>query len=184
MGEFPDDILQFVERSFAQKNIQTVFGLLAKEELSTPRVMRAVLYLSNGSLTQLRHFVQESTIDVGAILTDAEYIIGVAEPIRDLSLPFNHERNLEQVDVKRRPTQQNTSPKPKRAQATAHYHPYLAKRRFKLGEAMYSIASTQAHPHYVSCYRQMGKVTSIVTLPLVFVLEQLAERIQIGATNF
>ena len=128
--------------------------------------------------------MKECTANVGAVLTDAEYMDGVAERIRDLSLPFDHERDSRGASNGEAAGQQNGSPQPKRAGAKARFHAYLVKRRFKLGEATYLISQTQTNPRYVTCYRQRGKVSNIVTLTLLFVMEQLAERIELEATNF
>ena len=172
MGKLLDDVVQFVEQRFAQKDVQIVYGLLGNEEL-TPRVMRAVLYLSDGSLSLLKHYVTECTVHVGEILANAEGMIGVAEPIRDLSLPFDHERNLGR----------GRRNKPQRATAKARHNQHLVGQRFHLGDAVYLISNKQAHPNCVRCYRTMGTVSSIVTLPLLFVLEQLAERIELDTRN-
>jgi len=182
MGNLSDDVVQFVEQRFAQKDVQVVFGLLENEEL-TPRVMRAGLYLSDGSLSLLKHYVTECTVHVGEILATAECMIGVVEPIRDLSLPFNHERNLAEDQFETNPGPKNPSRKPQRASARSHYHTALAEHRFQLGDAIYLVSNRQAHPSYVRCYRMTGTVSRIVTLPLLFVLEQLAERIELDTTT-
>ena len=179
MGELLDDVVQFIEQRFARKDVQIVYGLLGNEEL-TPRVMRAVLYLSDGNLSLLKHYVTECTVHVGEILANAECTIGVVEPLRDLSLPFDHERNLGEG---RTDKQGQHRRKPQRATAKARYNQHLAGRRFRLGDAVYMIANRQAHPIYVRCYRTTGTVSSIVTLPLLFVLEQLAERIELDTRN-
>ena len=173
MGKLLDDVVQFIEQRFARKDVQIVYGLLGNEEL-TPRVMRAVLYLSDGNLSLLKHYVTECTVHVGEILANAECMIGVAEPIRDLSLPFDHERNLGR----------GRRNKPQRATAKARHNQHLVGQRFHLGDAVYLISNKQAHPNCVRCYRTMGTVSSIVALPLLFVMEQIAEPIELGANTY
>ena len=68
---------------------------------------------------------------------------------------------------------------PKRVAARpGPHHQNLINRRFKLGEATYLIASSQPRPLQVNCHRKQANVIGLVTLPLVFVLEQLAEAVE------
>ncbi len=90
-----DDIVQFVHRHFDRRVIATVYGML--EGLTTPRVIRAVLYLSDGSITMLKHYVEAAQTDVRQVLTWAECVVDVApEPmfVRDMSIPFTAQGNL------------------------------------------------------------------------------------------
>jgi len=191
MGGLPDDVLQFVERRFAQDNRQAVYGALETARVSTPRVMRAVLYLSDGSLSLLRHYVEQCGADVRGILTSAEYVDDASQGpvrVRDMSLPFPDERNLGADYLKRNVVVVRRHAAPARQQQTcptarSNYHSYLVRRSFTLGQAMYLVRRTQMHPDRVSCYRKSGTVVRLVTLPLFFVLEQLAECIDLEVTT-
>jgi hypothetical protein len=191
MGGLPDDVLQFVERRFAHDNRPVVCGALETAAVSTPRVMRAVLYLSDGSLSRLRHYVEECEADVRGILTSAEYADDATQglvPVRDMSLPFPDERNLGADYLTRNVVvvRQHAAParqQPTRPATRSNYHSYLVRRSFTLGQAMYLVRRTQTHPDRVSCYRKSGTVVRLVSLPLHFVLEQLAERIDLEVTT-
>jgi len=89
MRRFEDDIIRFVHAHFERRAIANVYRLI--DELATPRVMRAVLFLSGGSMALLKHYLDAARADVRQVLTWAECICDVApEPmfVRDLSLPF------------------------------------------------------------------------------------------------
>ena len=90
-----DDIIHFVHRHFDRRAISSVYQLL--EGLSTPRVIRAVLYLSGGSIALLKHYVEAARADVRQVITWAECVVDVTpEPmfVRDMSIPFTAEGNL------------------------------------------------------------------------------------------
>jgi hypothetical protein len=90
-----DDIVQFVHQHFDRRSIPIVYRTL--DGLGTPRVIRAVLYLSGGSITLLKHYVEAAKEDVRQVLTWAECIVDVSpEPmfVRDMSIPFSAEGNL------------------------------------------------------------------------------------------
>ena len=53
----------------------------------------------------------------------------------------------------------------------------LARQRFSLGSITYLIMSDQPSPRSVRCFRLYGMESTIVELPLPFVLEQLAESV-------
>jgi len=191
MGGLPADVLQFIERRFAQDNRQMVHEALETTAVSTPRVARAVLYLSNGSLSRLKHHVEDCEVDVRGILTSAEYEHDATNglvPVRDMSLPFPDERNLGPDYLKRNVVVVSHHASPVRQQPTrlttrSNYHSYLVQQEFALGQAMYLVRRTQMHPDRVSCYRKIGTVVRLVNLPLLFVLEQLAERIDLEVTT-
>jgi hypothetical protein len=89
MRKFEDDIVRFVHAHFEGRVIPTVYQLI--DGLATPRVMRAVLFLSGGSLALLKHYLGAARDDVRQVLTWAECVVDVApEPmyVRDLSRPF------------------------------------------------------------------------------------------------
>ena len=50
---------------------------------------------------------------------------------------------------------------------------------FKLGRAVYVVAESQPYRDKVRCYRENDNVVSVVRLPLVFVLERLAEEVSL-----
>ena len=90
-----DDIIHFVHQHFDRRVISSVYQLL--DGLTTPRVIRAVLYLSGGSITLLKHYVEAAKADVRQVITWAECVVDVApEPmfVRDMSIPFTAEGNL------------------------------------------------------------------------------------------
>ena len=60
-------------------------------------------------------------------------------------------------------------------------HVTLEGRSFTLGDAHYVIARDQPHPRQVRCYRRVRERVMLVRLPLVFVLEQLADEVWIAA---
>ena len=61
------------------------------------------------------------------------------------------------------------------------YHAALKGQTFKLGGITYLIGRTQAKPDLVRCYRAEAGESTIVELPLVFVLEQFAEEVELEA---
>ncbi|HTO57197.1 MAG TPA: hypothetical protein VMJ74_05350 [Pseudomonadales bacterium] len=89
MRRFEADIIQFVHSHFERRVIPSVYQMI--DELATPRVMRAVLFLSDGSIAQLKHYLEAARADVRQVLTWAECVVDIApEPmfVRDLSMPF------------------------------------------------------------------------------------------------
>lgn len=90
-----DDIIRFVHEHFDRRVISSVYQLL--DGLTTPRVMRAVLYLSGGSIALLKHYIDAAKADVRQVITWAECVVDVTpEPmfVRDMSIPFTAEGNL------------------------------------------------------------------------------------------
>ena len=186
-GGLPADVVRFVERRFPSIHLVTIYELLSSNAVRTPRVMRSVLFLSNGSLSLLKHFVGRCSHDVAEVLMHAEYMVGIAEEpmaVRDMSLPFHHEANLgahwenladDNVAMRR--------PRRVRCREDANYHGQLVARRFVLGDATYLVAQSQPHRRLVRCYRKQGNVSRVVKLPLVFVLERLAEHIECRDRN-
>ena len=219
MGVFPEDVVSFIERHFDSRDLPAVYILLESEIIRTPRVMRAVLFLSDGSVSMLQHYIEVCRIDVREVITRAEYVLGVSqEPMlaRSMTEPFQEEDIKESVFTTGRfgsmTGQEPSAGKepsavgepsagrepsaggepsadkepaarakavPKRAAARpGPHHQNLINRRFKLGEATYLIASSQPRPLQVNCHRKQSNVIGLVTLPLVFVLEQLAEAVE------
>lgn len=50
---------------------------------------------------------------------------------------------------------------------------------FKLGHVIYLVCRQQPSAARVRCYREERNVVTIVNLPLVFVLEQLADEVRL-----
>ncbi len=211
MRPLPDDIVEFIHQHFATSEIPSVYELLDRHELSTPRVHRALLYLSGGSLTMLRHYVASAALDIREILLRAEYVLNVgSEPMRVRSMaepfdgPHNHVEPVLAADAptglparrpsavvvaaaaqkssgRKAPARQN---KASTRDAKPGHHDYLVGQRFVLGQAEYVVSAEQTHRTCVRCYRKSGNVVTIVHLPLVFVMEQLSEHIDLdGAVN-
>ena len=202
MGAFPTDVVSFIERHFDSRDIPAVYILLESEIIRTPRVMRSVLFLSNGSLSMLEHYMEVCRLDVREVITRAEYVLGVSqEPmlLRSMTEPFQEEHFSDPVfetgrfgsmtamqpsAVGKAPAavEESTAPVkagPKRVAARpGPHHRNIINCSFKLGEATYLIASSQPRPLQVNCHRKQSNVIGLVTLPLVFVLEQLAEAVE------
>ncbi len=188
MGGLPEDVLLFVKQRFARPIWQPVCSLLEAPAVATPRVLRSVLFLADGSLDRLKQYVSDCEADVRGILTSAEYVsdeAGKLIRVRDMSMPFTDEGGVGKLDahlvvippIAAGPRQRAVCSK------RANHHSYLVHRSFKLGQVTYLIASAQPRRDYVSCYRKSGTVVRLVKLPLMFVLEQLAERIELDATS-
>lgn len=97
MRVLTDDIIQFVHSRFSPRDIDSVWATLTGANVETPRVARAVLFLSDGSVTVLKHYLDIARKDVEQVLTWAEYVVDVGpDPLwaRDMSKPFSHPRNL------------------------------------------------------------------------------------------
>jgi hypothetical protein len=69
--EFEEDISWFIHRHFNADDITAVYEVLQASVFRTKRVIRAVLFLSNGSLSFLRHYARASLIDVRSVLVEA-----------------------------------------------------------------------------------------------------------------
>lgn len=192
MGALPEDVELFIDQRFDGDDVGVVREWVNIAELTTPRVIRSVLYLSNGSLSLLRHYIGECIESVASILVEAEYTLDVSEqPLlaRDMSLPFQHRRNLGRYcfGENPEPTVQITRRPPRLGSNTGSVgnerrkgH-YLSGQRFHLGEVMYVIARHQPSADLICCYRVDGASMTPVKLPLMFVLERFAENIELTA---
>ncbi len=185
--DFLIDIEQFVRLRFGSANYEHVKKLLSQPAVSTPRVMRSVLFLSDGSMSMLKHYISEAEKDVRLVLVDAEYASGISEEplyLRDMCAPFSDEKNLGAKSCGRHTTNQKRFD----TQASAHqkgtHHKNISGSVFYLGEAQYSIVENQSTRAYVNCKRRTAQSTTVVRLPLIFVLEQLAESVEITAVGF
>ena len=186
-GGIPVDVVQFVERRFPPQHAAEILEILSDELLTTSRLMRAVLYLADGSLSLLKHYVAECERNTGDVLMHAEYVVGVTEqpmPVRDMSLPFFHENTLGPCWMGATDLASSNGarhgPRRRLRDEEMIHHEYLAGRRFHLGQATYLVAMAQPNANYVRCYREKEKVSRVVKLPLVFVLERFAEHIDIA----
>jgi hypothetical protein len=189
--DFEEDISWFIHRHFNPDVLSAVYEVLQASVFRTTRVTRAVLFLSNGSLSFLRHYARASLLDVRSVLVEAEYVAGVSEmpmQVRDMSLPLWHKRN-------RAPDASEAAPDVPAAASSgdcirddadgpANHHSLLGGRRFQLGRVQYLVATRQANRRRVRCFRKEGTVATLVELPLAFVMEQVAERIEITGTTF
>lgn len=181
MARYPDDVVQFVARHFHRNDITAAYALLRDTALDTLRVLRAVLYLSNGSLSALRHYVATCKHDVRRLLIEAECVVGVSAtpmPVRDMSLPFTHPRNLGDVDGGAHDAIARAASK-----RIEHYHLHLLRLAFTLGKVQYRVAAVQRHPRWVRCYRTENNVVSSVRLPVEFVMQQVAEQIDLTVAS-
>jgi len=150
-----------------------------------------VLFLSNGSLSFLRHYARASLLDVRSVLVEAEYVAGVSEmpmQVRDMSLPLWHKRNratdateAASADVPSAPSSMDCVRYD--ADGPTNHHSLLGGRCFQLGRVQYLVATKQANRRRVRCFRKEGTVATLVELPLAFVMEQVAERIEITGTT-
>ncbi len=185
--DFSSDIAQFVRLRFGSGNYEHVKKLLSQPAVSTPRVMRSVLFLSNGSLSMLKHYICEAEKDVRAVLVDAEYASGISEEplyLRDMCAPFSDEKNLGAKSCDRHPTNQKRPDTGSSAHQKSPHHKNICGSVFYLGKAQYSILEHQPTRAYVYCERLTAQSTTVVRLPLIFVLEQLAESVEITEVGF
>jgi len=196
MGRFSEDVVRFIEHKFDADDIQTVYRQLDHPGLTSPRVIRSLLYLSNGSISLLKHYLEERLQQGADIVLEAEYVRGVADKpmrARDMSLPFAHPRNLGRSYLQQprpTPTTAVRSPHlalPPRGTGRARrdvrqhhlhqHHLHLIGRKYYLGEAKYVVCRNQDRADVVRCYRVKGTTLRMVNLPLAFVLDHIAEEI-------
>ena len=182
MGALPDDVMYYIEHRFASRDRAAIYEMLNQEHLTTPRVMRSVLFLADGSLSLLAHNIEVCRTDLATILMNAEFVVGVTEmpmPVRDMSLPFTDEGNLGREMLQPIRVKEAAGPAPGSSSRKAQYHQHLVNEKFVLGKTLYQVCATQRRADKVRCYRREGKSTRVAYLPLVFVLEQLAEHVDI-----
>lgn len=178
--DFPPDIKLFVEQRFDPGHRSKIWQVLGAQHMCTPRIMRSVLFLSNGSISLLDYFADLAKSDVRHVVLQAEYETEIAEHplwLRDMNLPFTHERNLGAGALK------TIRARPPRAAAKApRYHKHLVDQQFVLGEARYTVLPRQNHANHVLCRRRVAtnKPTQ-VRLPVTFVADLLAEHVELSA---
>ncbi len=191
--DLEEDIGWFIDRYFSQVDLQSVHDVLEAGVFRTPRVARAVLFLSNGSLFLLRHYARACVLDVRSVLLDAEYVAGDSETpmqVRDMSLPLWHERNRGSGDLSERTLVNSgvrTSQTPNRlrnADRSTVHHAHLVNSCFTLGKVHYLVATKQPSNDRVRCFRKERTVVTLVELPPAFVHEQVAERIEMTDTRY
>jgi hypothetical protein len=168
--DLPEDVVRYIERSFGSEGARQIEACL--EGIYTPRIVRSVLYLADGRVSMLKHYAAEARTDIREIVLTAEYEMDVsATPmhLRDMSLPFEHVGNLG-------PNWQDRGFA--KAPRKVVYHGELIGERFELGDARYVIAKEQVSATHVRLHRYAETNSRMVKLPLMFVLEQLAESIE------
>ena len=184
-----EDIVDYIHARFSPDDVPKVLEILHAyaNVLSTPRVQRSVLFLADGSLTMLRHYTATAALDVREILTRAEYVVGVSQtpmPIRSMSQPFPAQQTLQTPppEVEEAPEGRMPALAAGRKPVSG-LHQHLVGESFTLGNVDYDVMPGQEHPQCVRCRRRSGNVVSIVHLPLVFVMEQLSEHIELYADD-
>ncbi len=191
--DFEDDIAWFIDRHFNHDDVASVHEVLEASVFRTLRVTRAVLFLSNGSLSLLRHYARASVLDVRGVLVHAEFVVGVSEmpmQVRDMTLPLWHPRNRgsgpssEDMRSRAHALPAAVPVTSRHIERTQSHHGHLVGRTFRLGKIHYLVASKQPNNRRVRCFRKENTVASLVELPLAFVLEQVAERIEITETAY
>ena len=180
MGRFPIDVVEFVEARFAPRDFAGVFKVLAAEAFSTPKVMRAALFLADGDLALLKHYARSCATDPADVLVRAEFVIGATDqPLCAADFSELFVPGQAPAADPEKPMPVAASRKPEHAENHAH----LRNKEFELGSATYVVAPDQPHAQYVHCYRKEGKNSRIVRLPYVFVMERLAERIELKSAD-
>lgn len=170
--DLPEDVVRHIAHSFKESDQIKAKAHLC--EITTPRVLRCVLYLANGSLSLLKHYADEARADIREIVLAAEYETELSEtPIlqRDMSQPFDHPDNL------------GTIMPAKKAKAPMRqvHHSELIGERFKLGDKRYVVMREQPSPTHVYLRRYEELNSKVVKLPVMFVMEQLAEVIDMAS---
>jgi hypothetical protein len=185
MRPLEDDIREFIHERFPPAEVQSALDLIKDPATSTPRVQRAMLFLANGSLSMLRHYVEFAKTDVREVLIRAEFLTDGSTKhsmrVRNMAEPFCPRQSLVARDVAAVRTANATRPMPPRRVRQriqqGRFHGALSNQSFQLGDALYVVSPEQQDPHLVRCYRQVGNIVSIVNLPVVFVLELLSEHV-------
>lgn len=193
MQPLETDILEFIHDRFEAAVHPSVLDLLAAPVLGTPRVQRAVLYLSDGSLSMLKHYAECARHDVSQVLERAEYVLGIPElalRIRDCRAPMSstyppQDRPAEpSPEVSDRAATGRRGTDPTRCNRHQPGRPRinledLRGARFRLGDAHYVVLDEPGPRLLVRCARRCDNVISIMRLPVIFVVEQLSEHIDL-----
>lgn len=171
--DLPPDVVRYVEINYPHNTHARIRDYL--DDLGTPRVQRSVLYLANGSMSMFEHYAAEAVTDTREVIVEAEYETRISEtpiPMRDMSKPFNHQDNLGKAMRK--------GPKRAAPKQITH-HTELINERFMLGEARYVVMRKQPSASHVYLRRYKGTQTKVVRLPKIFVMEQVAETIELAS---
>ena len=189
MGRFPIDVVEFVEARFVSRDFAEVFKTLTVDAFSAPRVMRAALFLADGNLQLLKHYAKTCATNPSDVLVRAEFVIGATrDPLcaADFSELYRPGHVAGPGRAAAKPAQRArlkpgvSEPRSTREQ----HHPHLRDKEFALGSATYVVARQQPNGHYVYCHRNEGESSRLVRLPYVFVMDRLAERIELKSTDF
>ncbi len=95
---FKDDITERINTDFGERAIEAtklIFDAITKNEnLNTDRVIRCIIYLAKGDLTDLIKYIESATIDTREVIFWAEYT-GIAEAkiprrLRDFNKTFDN----------------------------------------------------------------------------------------------
>jgi hypothetical protein len=70
-NKLPDDIIQYVKRDFGEDKYIDVCDMLSRAQY-TDRITRAIVYLAEGNLNKLKHFIRVAQMDHKDILFWAE----------------------------------------------------------------------------------------------------------------
>ena len=182
-GRIPIDVVEFVESRFAAKEFASVFKVLAQDVFSSRKLMRAALFLADGDLALLKHYAKTGAVNPADVLVRAEFVIqATKEPLcaEDFSELFRPGA----LPQRRGPVRSNPLPTTKRVSTQGRdYHLHLKGREFALGNAEYVVADEQPTEQYVNCHRTEGANTRLVRLPYVFVMDRLAERIELKSDD-
>jgi hypothetical protein len=81
------DISRRVERHYSRE-LLSARRIIAEIEHLGPRVVRCVIYLANGDLQQLKHYVEQALIDPRDVMYSAEYDPGSDARLRDFNDAF------------------------------------------------------------------------------------------------
>lgn len=69
--KLPEDIIQYVKRDFGEDKYIDVCDILSKAHYAE-RITRAIVYLAEGNLSKLKHFISVAQMDHKDILFWAE----------------------------------------------------------------------------------------------------------------
>lgn len=182
-GRIPIDVVEFVEARFAAKEFAAVFKVLAADVFASRKLMRAALFLADGDMALLKHYAKTGEANPADVLVRAEFVIAAtkdplcAGDFSELYRPGN-------TPERHGPAKANPLPTTERVGTQGHdYHLHLKHREFQLGNATYVVAEEQPTEQYVNCHRTEGANTRLVRLPYVFVMDRLAERIELRSDD-
>jgi hypothetical protein len=181
MRPLEPDVLRFVRERFQPEAFDEAISVLHRDALSRPRVQRAVLYLSGGSLAMLEHYAALALRDLDQLLERAEYVLDVAEAplrIRDfVKSPGDRTGSTASWRERAGPARAPGAPAARRFQIHADQ---LKGASFYLGMARYVVIGQPDEHLLLPCVRRSDNVMSLMHLPLMFVMEQICEHIDLA----